>query len=326
MKEKISIVIPCYNSAKMITTVVDGIRETVAGRKEYDYEIILVNDGSRDNTWEVIGRLAEENPNIKAVNFSKNFGQHNAMMAGYRQTTGDYILGMDDDGENDPHLMFQLIDKLLEGYDCVVAEYEEHRSRFRSLGTLLNNAMAETMLGKPKDITLTSYYVVRRFIIDQVIQYNNAYPYIAGLLLQATRNWGKVQIKRKERLEGQSGYTLKKLILLWINGFTAFSVKPLRLATCMGMGCSFIGFLWGAFLIIRKLAGVNVESGYTSMVACMVFFFGMIMIMLGIIGEYIGRIYISINNAPQYVIREVKQYKGDYDDKDSERKEQGSES
>lgn len=314
--EKISIVIPCYNSAKMITTVIDGIIETVKERAEYDYEIILINDGSRDNTWEVIGKLAEDNYKIKAVNFSKNFGQHNAMMAGYRQTTGDYILGMDDDGENDPHVMFQLIDKLAEGYDCVMAEYEEHRSVFRGLGTMLNNLMAEIMIDKPKNITCTSYYVVKRFVIDQVIEYHNAYPYIAGLLLQVTKNWGSVHIKRADRLEGKSGYTLKKLILLWVNGFTAFSVKPLRIATCIGMLCSFLGFLWGAFLIIWKLAGVNMESGYTSMIACLVFFFGMIMIMLGIIGEYIGRIYISINNAPQYVIKEVKYHKEDCDDKE----------
>lgn len=316
MREKVSVVIPCYNSSKMIATVIDGILDTISGRTEYDYEIVLVNDGSRDNTWEVLCELAGKHHIIKAVNFSGNFGQHNAMMAGYRQTTGDYILGMDDDGENDPHLMFQLIDKLSEGYDCVVAEYyEENSSKFRSMGTMLNNAMAETMLGKPKDITLTSYYVVKRFVIDQVIQYNNAYPYIAGLLLQATKNWGKVQVKRGDRLEGQSGYTFKKLILLWVNGFTAFSVKPLRLATCMGMLCSLFGFLWGAFLIIRKLAGVAVESGYTSIIACLVFFFGVIMIMLGIIGEYIGRIYISINNAPQYVIKEIRQYEGNEHDK-----------
>ncbi len=310
MKEKISIVIPCYRSAKMIEKVVDAIVETTLQRMEYEYEIVLVNDGSPDNTWEVISNLAKNNSIITAVNFSKNFGQHNAMMAGYRQTTGDYILGMDDDGENDPKLMFQLIDKLSEGYDCVVAEYEEQKTGFRNFGTMLNNLMAETMLDKPKDITLTSYYVVRRFVIDQVIQYDNAYPYIAGLLLQATKNWGKVLIKRGERLEGQSGYNLKKLLLLWVNGFTAFSVKPLRVATCAGMLFSFIGFLWGAILVIEKLMGYEIEAGYTSIIACLVFFFGVIMIMLGIIGEYIGRIYISINNAPQYVIKEIEYGEG----------------
>lgn len=308
MKEKVSVVIPCYNSSKMIEKVVQSIMKTINERKEYDYEIILVNDGSPDNTWEVISKLAEKNRIITAINFSKNFGQHNAMMAGYRQATGDYILGMDDDGENDPKVMFKLIDKLLEGYDCVVAEYEEKRSLFRGLGTFINNFMAETMIDKPKEITLTSYYVVRRFVIDQVIKYNNAYPYIAGLLLQASKNWGKVQINRSERLEGKSGYNLKKLLLLWINGFTAFSVKPLRVATAFGMIFSGAGFLWGIMLVIKKLMGYNFKAGYTSVVACLVFFFGIIMIMLGIIGEYIGRIYISINNAPQYVIKEIRQY------------------
>ena len=137
-----------------------------------------------------------------------------------------------------------------------------------------------------------------------MISYHNAYPYVSGLFLQATKNWGKVQIIREKRLQGSSGYTLRKLLSLWINGFTAFSVKPLRIATMMGMFFSMVGFLWGTILFIKKLLGYNMQAGYTSVIVCLVFFCGIIMIMLGMIGEYLGRIYISINNAPQYVIKE----------------------
>lgn len=315
MQKKISVVIPCYNSENMISVVVEKIETTIKQREEYTYEIILVNDGSRDHTWDTISKLAIEHKHIKAINLAKNFGQHNAMMAGYRYAEGDYILGMDDDGENNPEKMFVLVDKLCEGYDIVVAEYESHDSKFRSFGTKINNLMAEYMIDKPKDITLSSYYVVRRFVIEQAIKYENSYPYIAGLFLQATKNWAKVPLEREQRLAGHSGYNAKKLLLLWVNGFTAFSVKPLRVATCMGMLFSAAGFLWGAVLVIQKLIGFNIASGYTSIIACLVFFCGVIMVMLGIIGEYIGRIYISINNAPQYVIRDIVNYKEADDEK-----------
>lgn len=310
--KKISVIIPCYYCENMIAVVVDGIKEVFKEMINYTYEIILVNDGSTDGTWDKISAIASTNENVIAVNLSQNYGQHSAMMAGYREATGDYILGLDDDGENNPREIPKLIAKLEEGYDCVVAEYDTHLSKFRSLGTTVNNFMAEYLLDKPKGITLSSYYVVHRFVIDQVIQYHNAYPYISGLFLQATKNWGKVKITREKRIEGSSGYTLRRLISLWLNGFTAFSVKPLRLATALGIVCSMLGGLWGIFLITRKLLGMSIQAGYTSIIACLVFFFGMIMIMLGIIGEYVGRIYISINNAPQYVIKEKVQSKKDY--------------
>ncbi len=303
-KEKISIVIPCYNSEKTIGVVVEQINATMKTKSEYDYEIILVNDGSRDQTWKVISGLAKENEIVKAINFSQNFGQHSAMMAGYRKASGDIIVGMDDDGENNPEEMFLLIDKLKEGYDCVCADYDVHDSFFRGMGTRVNNWMACYLLNKPKDLTLTSYYAMRRFVVDQVIKYEHSYPYIAGLLLQATKNWGTVRLVRKERISGTSGYSLKKLLSLWINGFTAFSVKPLRIATILGALFSVFGFILGFVVVIRKLMGEDILLGYSSMMACMCFIGGVMMIMMGMIGEYIGRIYISINNSPQYVIRE----------------------
>lgn len=301
---KISIIIPCYYSENMIEEVVHRILNTVETREEYECEIILVNDGSKDNTWPKIKQLAVDYSNIKAINFAQNFGQHNAMMAGYRHATGDLIAGMDDDGENNPEELFQLIDKLDEGYDCVCAEYESHTSKVRSLGTTLNNWMAYQMLDKPKELTMTSYYVMRRFVLEQVIKYEHPYPYIAGLLLQATKNWGTVKLERSDRIEGTSGYSFKKLLSLWVNGFTAFSVKPLRVAMQLGLFFAILGFLGGLMLVVRKLVFNDLVSGYASIIACMSFFGGMIMVMLGMIGEYVGRIYISINNSPQYVIKE----------------------
>ena len=301
----ISIVIPCYNSEKTIGTVVSRIISTIQTREEYEWEIILVNDGSKDNTWNTINSLATCNKKIKAINFSQNFGQHSAMMAGYRKAAGELIIGMDDDGENRPEEMFLLIDKLNEGYDCVCAEYQSHESGLRSLGTKLNNWMASYLLDKPKGLTLTSYYVVRRFVIDQVIQYKHSYPYIAGLFLQATKNWGTVSLVRSERLQGKSGYSLKKLLSLWVNGFTAFSIKPLRVAGGLGIFFAVVGVICGFILVIRKLCFGDIVLGYTSLMAALSFFGGMIMLLLGVIGEYVGRIFLGMSKNPQYVVRQV---------------------
>ena len=315
-------VIPCYNSEQMIETVVKGVQETIVTRsEEFEYEIILVNDGSKDKTWEVISKLADRDYHIISINFSKNYGQHSALMAGYRVVSGDIILGMDDDGEHNPKEMYQLIDKLQEGYDYVCADYDTNQSQFRSVGTRLNNTMATLLINKPKDIDFSSYYVMRRFVIDEIVRYQQPYPYVGGLLLRATRNIATVPLVRQKRLSGHSGYNLKKMITLWFNGFTAFSVKPLRIATVLGMLSSIIGFIWMIVLILEKLIGKQMMLGYTSMMACITFFCGMIMILLGVIGEYVGRIYISINNAPQYVIKEVRHNKETNEDAENESRE-----
>lgn len=309
-KQKISVVIPCYNSAGMIEVVVEGVLKTIVTRsKQFNYEVILINDGSKDATWEVISNLARENEYIKAINFSKNYGQHSALMAGYRHVTGDIILGLDDDGEHNPEEMFKLIDKLLEGYDYVCADYQVNQSQFRSMGTRINNTMATMLIDKPKNIDFTSYYVMRRFVIDEIIKYQQPYPYVGGLLLRTTRNIAAVPLVRQKRISGKSGYNLKKMISLWFNGFTAFSVKPLRVATGLGFASAACGFILILVMIFQKLLKKDIVLGYTSTMACMIFFSGMIMILLGIIGEYIGRIYISINNAPQYVVKEIVEYK-----------------
>lgn len=160
------------------------------------------------------------------------------------------------------------------------------------------------MLGKPKELYLSSYFAVKRFIVDEMLRYTNPYPYVIGLVLRATKNITNVDVKHRERQVGTSGYTIGKLLALWFNGFTAFSIKPLRVATAIGAFSAIAGFLYGIYTIVKKLVNPNVVIGFSSLMSAMVFIGGMVMLMLGIIGEYIGRIYISMNNSPQYVIRE----------------------
>lgn len=307
MRTLISFVIPCYGSEFTIEDVVDElITEVNTRRDSYDYEIILVNDCSPDNVWEVIKGLVAKNSHIFGISLSRNFGQHAALMAGYSKSNGDIVFSLDDDGQAPIESVYSLIDKLQEGYDSVSGQIKEiKQSKFRILGSFINKKMCEYLLGQPKNLGGSSFWVTRRFVIKEMLRYNNSYPYVGGLVLRTTRNIATVEINQRERQYGTSGYTFKKLLKLWINGFTAFSEKPLRIATLLGLVCAALGFGYGLFVVIKKVIYPQIPMGYSSIMAVILFIGGMIMLLLGMIGEYIGRIYISINNAPQYVIRET---------------------
>lgn len=305
-KSKLSFVIPCYCSENTIEYVVKKIKNVLDSTEKYEYEIILVNDGSPDNTFEIIKNLAKENHEIIAINLSRNFGQHSALMAGYAYVSGEYIVGMDDDGEHDPKYVFQLLDKLQEGYDYVCAEFEDRkRGLIKTLGSKVNNWMATKLLDKPENAIFSSYYVVRRFVVDEIVKCKNPFPYVGGMIVAITKKLTSVPVKSHERKAGKSGYNLKKSLKLWFNGFTAFSVKPLRVASITGVIMALIGFVYGFFIVIEKIMNPKILVGYSSTMAVMLFVGGMIMLTLGMVGEYIGRIYISINRIPQYVISDM---------------------
>ncbi len=303
--KKVSFVIPCYRSEKTLEHVVAEIRDKMGELTGYNYEIILVNDCSPDGTMAVIRRLCEADECIRGISFARNFGQHAALMAGLRQSDGDYVVCLDDDGQTPANEVDKLLAKLEEGYDAVYAKYEhKQHSAFRNLGSKVNELMLRVMLEKPQALYVSSYFAVRRFVAEDMIRYENSYPYVIGLVLRATKNITNVVVQHRNREEGTSGYTFKKLINLWFNGFTAFSVKPLRIATMTGVFSACAGFLYGLYTIVKRIVNPAVPMGFSALMSAVVFFGGMIMIMLGLVGEYIGRIYISMNNSPQYVIRE----------------------
>lgn len=309
---KVSFVIPCYNSESTLETVIDEIRTKMENdlKNQYSYEIVLVNDCSPDCTWEVIKKLNKEYKNIKGINFSKNFGQHSALMAGISETVGDYIVCLDDDGQTPASEVDRLLDKMQKGYDVVYAKYKhKEHSAFRNWGSRLNDKMACIMLNKPKALYLSSYFCMRKYIADEICKYNNPYPYMAGLVLRATHNITNVEIDHRQRERGESGYTLTKLISLWFNGFTSFSVKPLRFASLLGIVFACIGAFYTCFIIIQKILNPSIIVGWSSLMAALLVIGGILMLILGMIGEYIGRIYISLNKSPQYVIKETIEYR-----------------
>ncbi len=304
--KKVSFVIPCYRSEKTLEAVVKEITEAMLPLQEYEYEIILVNDGSPDHTMSTIEHICEENKSVIGVDLAKNFGQHSALMAGYSLAAGDVVISLDDDGQTPACEVGKLLDKIEEGYDVVYARYElKKHSAFRNFGTLMNLKMTELLLGKPKDLFISSYFAAKRFIIDEMLKYRNAFPYVEGLILRTTDRICNVTVCHRSRMEGESGYSFRKLLALWLNGFTAFSVIPLRMATYTGLAVAACGFIFTIYTVIRKIVDPYVTVGWSSLVAIMLFLGGLLLVMLGLVGEYIGRIYISINNSPQYVMRRI---------------------
>lgn len=318
---KLSFVIPCYRSEQTIEGVVNEIQETMQTLPEYSYEIILVNDCSPDQTFDVIRGLCEKNSNILGVNLARNFGQHAAIMAGLHYATGDLVAFLDDDGQTPANEIGKLLMAIEAGADVAMASYDQKKhSAFRNWGSRVNEYMLRVMLKKPRNLSMTSFFVVRWFVAENMMLYTNSYPYLPGLLLRCTKNIVNVPVHHREREIGASGYTFKKLLGLWINGFTAFSVVPLRVATLIGTCSAVLGFLYGIYTVIRKLVDPNILLGFSSLMSAILFIGGMLMIILGLIGEYIGRIYISLNNSPQYVVREKVGKGQEESDKDSREK------
>ncbi len=304
----ISFVIPCYRSSATLPHVIEEIKETMTGIKEYEYEIVLVNDCSPDETFETITALCKENANITGINLAKNFGQHSALMAGFHYTKGDVVVCLDDDGQTPANEVGKLLAGIENGADVVYAKYnQKHHSGFRNFGSRVNELMTRVMLGKPKDLSVSSYFAARKFVVKEMLRYEYAFPYVIGLVLRTTKNIVNVEVNHRDRESGQSGYTLGKLLSLWFNGFTAFSVKPLRLATMTGTFFALCGFAYGIYTIIKKIfiQPPDLVVGFSALMSVIVFMGGMLMLMLGLVGEYMGRVYVSMNNSPQFVIREI---------------------
>lgn len=311
--KKVSFVIPCYRSAQTLPHVVKEIDDTMSSMKDYCYEIIMVNDCSPDDTFAAIEKLCAVSGNHpeaqrKGINLAKNFGQHSALMAGFHYVTGDIVVCLDDDGQTPANEVGKLLEGIEQGSDVVYARYaHKHHSGFRNWGSHVNELMTRVMLGKPKELYVSSYFAARRFVVDEMSRYTYAFPYVIGLVLRTTKNITNVDVNHRDREAGVSGYTLGKLLNLWFNGFTAFSVKPLRIATAAGSVCAVIGFLYGIYTIIKKIFfnPPGLVTGFSALMSVIVFVGGMLMLMLGLVGEYMGRMYVAMNNSPQYVIRQT---------------------
>jgi len=301
---KTSIVIPVYNGALSIGRLVDELIARIS--PVFNIEIVLVNDCSPDNSEEVCIGITKKHPEfVSFYSLAMNVGEHNTVMAGLNKANGDYAVIIDDDFQNPVSEVIKLIDYMINSnYDVVYTFYEEKKhSIFRNLGSQFNDKVANVMLKKPKDLYMSSFKIINRFLINEVIKYDLPYPYLDGLILRRTSNIGKIKVSHTARQIGKSNYTLRKLISLWMNMFTNFSILPLRISIVLGFIFSFIGFLISIDAIIEKIINPHLPQGYTFIVIIISFYAGIQLIAIGMVGEYLGRLFMAHNKKPQYSIR-----------------------
>ena len=300
----VSIVIPCYNSEHTIGKVVELAIDEFDKLADYECEFVLVNDYSRDGTWKSISALAEKHPNVKGINLAKNFGQHNAIMAALNHTEGDLIIGMDDDMQNHPSQIPQFLDKMQEGYDIVFGVFKQRKfSAFKNLTGAVSRFLLWHLLDRPKDIQMSSFWCCRRYVRDEVVKYDGYNTFLQVLFFRTTHNIANIEIEHFEREVGTSNYNFRRGLNLFLSCLN-FTVIPLRVATFFGTLFSAAGFIGAIVVLVRKLLDPTIAIGWSSLMCAMLVLFGITFLMLGIVGEYLGKLMLNVNKTPQYVIRE----------------------
>lgn len=308
--EKVSVVIPVYNSEATIEKLVDEVIQILS--KHYQaLEIILVNDGSPDNSHHCALNAYNKYPSIvKYIYLARNYSEHNAVMCGLNYVSGDCVAIIDDDFQNPPGEIIKLVEKLREGYDVVYSRYEEKKHHwFRNFGSDFNDWVATKLLKKPKGLYLSSFKVMRKSLVESIIKYTGPYPYIDGILLRSTNRISSQIVNHESREEGKSNYTLGRLVSLWLNMFTGFSIVPLRFASFVGIFMSLLTpFLIIFYIISYAVGGVFVKQvippGWASIIILINFFGGLQLMVLGVMGEYLGRTFLTSNQSPQFIVRE----------------------
>ncbi len=304
---ELSLVIPVYNGSRTIGALVEHTTKIFGSTS---FEIVLVNDGSEDDSETVCAQLAEKFPEtVTFVHLSRNFGEHSAVLAGLTQAHGGYVAVMDDDGQNPPEEVVRMLDELKrKNYDVIYGHYiEKKHSWFRNAGSRFNNLIATLMLHKPKDLYLSSFKVMNRFLVNEIIKYRGPYPYTDGLIYRVTRNIGQIPVEHRVSQSGPSRYTLRRLVRLWLNMFLNFSIKPLRISVYVGLLASCLSIVALIAILIDKLwITPDLTVGIPTVLGSVVFFSGIQLMILGLVGEYLGRLYLDHTGTPQYVVRYIR--------------------
>jgi glycosyltransferase involved in cell wall biosynthesis len=301
---ELSFVIPVYNGAARIGRLVEHIHEVAAG---LSFEVVLVNDGSTDESEAVCASLARQHPlTVTFVHLSRNFGEHNAVLAGLNHARGRFVGVLDDDGQNPPEELLRMLRELkARNFDVVYGHYlEKKHSWFRNLGSRFNDRIATWMLHKPADLYLSSFKVMNRFTVAEIVKYRGAFPYIDGLIYRTTRNIGQIPVEHRVSEVGRSRYTLAKLVRLWLNMVLNFSITPLRLSVYVGLFCSCFSVVLLALIWIDKVwITKDLTMGISTVLGVIVSVSGIQLMIIGLVGEYLGRLYLDHTGAPQFVVR-----------------------
>lgn len=305
MKE-ISVVIPVYKSEKCIPELTKQISDAL---KDFDWELILVNDCSPDNSWTEIKKVAAENNNITGINLRKNGGQDLAILAGLNHAKGKWIVIMDDDLQHSPYDIPKLYTQAQKGFDVVYADFKQKKQKlWKNLGSWLNGKVSEITLGKPKGIYLSPFKIISSSVVKEMCKLNNLFPYIDGLIFQVTKNITQINIEHHKREYGKSNFTLVKSMQVFFRMMFGFSTFPLNFATYIGFFSSTMGFVLAIYFLAKFLLGLEPLTGWTSLIMVILILGGLILLALGIIGKYIGQMYLTINNSPKYIVKETVGY------------------
>lgn len=301
----LSIVVPVYNGATSVPVLVEALAKLdVPG----GHEIVLVNDCSPDNSLDVCRDLCRQNSvALTVVNLARNFGEHNAVMAGLSHARGDYIINMDDDLQNPPEEVVRLWRYAKDNACDVVYTYyaDKQHAAWRNLGSRFTNWCADNLLDKPKGLYLSSFRCMSSFVARNILEHTGPFPYVDGLIMQVTQNIGRLQVQHLARAEGRSNYTLRRLVRLFMSMFLNFSVMPLRIGTLVGFMMAGLGLLVFLVILIEALGG-RTPQGYASVMAAILLLAGVQLIMLGLVGEYLGRLFLTVNRKPQFIVRDVQ--------------------
>lgn len=305
MKE-ISVVIPVYKSEECIPELTKQISDAL---KDFNWELILVNDCSPDNSWTEIKKVAAENNNITGINLRKNGGQDLAILAGLNHAKGKWIVIMDDDLQHSPYDIPKLYTQAQKGFDVVYADFKQKKQKlWKNLGSWLNGKVSEITLGKPKGIYLSPFKIISGSVVKEMCKLNNLFPYIDGLIFQVTKNITQINIEHHKREYGKSNFTLLKSMQVFFRMMFGFSTFPLNFATYIGFFSSTMGFLLAIYFLVKFLLGLEPLTGWTSLIMVILILGGLILLALGIIGKYIGQMYLTINNSPKYIVKETVGY------------------
>ena len=297
----ISVVIPVYNSEDNLPELSKQIKKSL---DSLTYELIFITDQSLDGSWVAITQLALKDESIIGINLRKNSGQDNAIFAGIQYSKGRYVVIMDDDLQHSPADILRLYEEIKKGYDlCYANFHNKKQALWKNIGSWFNGKMAEIFIGKPKNIYLSPFKIIRRDVINEVKITNYLYPYIDGLLFSITSNITQINVKHYDRFSGVSTYTFLESVKVFIKLATGFSVLPLRVASFVGFSTSVIGLLLSLYYISEFFLFNSAPQGFTTIVVLLLILGGITLMSLGVIGEYLGRIYLSINKNKSYTIK-----------------------
>ena len=296
----LSVVIPVFLSGKRILTLVDRLYELY---DECNLEVVLVNDGSTDDTHLYCEEATSIHENVVYIELRKNYGEHNAVMCGLNHCTGDYVAIIDDDFQNPPEEIEKLL-MIADRYDVVYSFYKKKEHHWlRNIASKINDYVATILMDKPKGLYLSSFKIINREIIDEIIKYKGPFPYIDGLILRVTSSVGQIEVAHNSRKNGKSNYTLAKLIHLWLNMFINFSIKPMRFLILVGLAVSSVSLLFTIWIVVEKISKPELIIGWASITTLMMLFFGVQFVFFGLIGEYLGKQYLDQNGTPQWTIK-----------------------